>query len=128
MCCHILTNSEEPTEVEFIMVKIHSAGLFLAGALALVGLTGCEKLEQAANDAVESAKQSAVQALDEARQAGSIEEAKQSADRLLLDAKQQAAGLLQQAGQYLAEETPTQDSVSGSKDDMVADPQPTNDL
>ena len=110
------------------MAKIHSTGLFLVGALALVGLTGCDKLEQAANDAVETAKQSAVQALDEARQAGSIEEAKQSADRLLLDAKQQAAGLLQQASQYLAEENPTPESVPASQDETAAEAQPPTDL
>ncbi len=105
------------------MAKIHSAGLLLAGGLTLAGLSGCERLEQAANDAVETAKQSAVQALDEARQAGSIEEARQSADRLLLDAKQQAAGLLDQASRYLAEEAATQENAAAPKQDEAADTQ-----
>ena len=94
------------------MAKSKSAGIFLVGGIALVSLTGCEKLEQAANGAVESAKQSAVKALDEARQAGSIEEARQSADRLLLDAKRQAAGLLEQASQYLSQEQSPQQGVT----------------
>ena len=110
------------------MVKIHSAGLILAGTVALVGLSGCDKLEQAANEAVENAKQSAVQALDEARQAGSIEEAKQSADRLLLDAKQQAAGLLEQASRYLAEETPTRENILAPGNDPAAGTHSLTDL
>jgi vacuolar-type H+-ATPase subunit H len=43
-----------------------------------------------------------VQTLDEVRQADSIEAARQSASQALEDAKQQAAGLLGQAGEYLS--------------------------
>ena len=88
------------------MAKFKAVVLLLAGGFALLGLSGCDRLEQAANEAVEQAKQSAVQAIDEARQAGSLEEARQSADRLLLDAKQQAGGLLDQASRYLTESEP----------------------
>ncbi len=90
------------------MAKFRTASLAVVTLIAVGALSGCDKLEQAANDAVENAKQSAAQALDEARQAGSIEEARQSADRFLLDAKQQAAGLLEQASQYLSESQPVQ--------------------
>ena len=69
------------------MKKFRLAPL-LIGALAITGLAGCEQIEQATND--------------QARQAGSVEEAKQTADNALQDLKQQAAGLLQQASDYLS--------------------------
>jgi hypothetical protein len=67
----------------------------------VVSLTGCEQVEQAANDIVEKAKQSSVQALDEATQTGSIDQA-----------KQKAAGLLSQANEYLSKEQRGQDTGS----------------
>ena len=80
--------------------------MILAGfaIVATIGLTGCEQLGQAATEAVDKAKQTAVQTLDEARQAGSVEEARQTADQALQDLRGQAAGLLQQASQYLSQE------------------------
>ena len=84
------------------MKKFNSATLVLIGGISVVSLTRCEQVEQAANDAVEKAKQSAVQALNEATQTGSIDQAKQSANQALLEAKQKAAGLLGQASEYLA--------------------------
>lgn len=83
----------------------------LIGGIAIVALSGCEQLEQAATSAVDEARQTAVEAIDEARQAGSVEEAKQSADNALDEVRQQAAGLLQQASDFLAGEKPAQDEV-----------------
>ena len=76
----------------------------LLGGIAIIGLTGCEKLEQAAAEAVEQARQSATQAIDEVRQAGSLEEATQAATRALEAARQNAAGLLDQTRQQLSED------------------------
>ena len=84
------------------MSKFNSTTLLLVASVALVGLTGCEQVEQAANDVVEEAKQAAVQALDEAQQAGSIDQAKETANQVLQEAWQQAAGLLGQASEYLS--------------------------
>ncbi len=85
----------------------------LFGSIAMIGLTGCEQLEQAANDAVEKAKQSAVQGLEEVMQSGSVDEAKQSASEALKEAKQGAAGLLEQASRYLSDDGQAQE-VEGS--------------
>lgn len=52
-----------------------------------MSLSGCEQAEQAANAAIEKAKQSAVQVLDEATQSGSMEQAKQSANQIIDDAR-----------------------------------------
>lgn len=78
----------------------------------MAGLTGCERIEQAANDAVEKAKQSAVQVLDEATQSGSIDQAKQSANQVLLETKQKAADLIGQASEYLSKDGQEQDVES----------------
>lgn len=83
---------------------MNSATLLLIGGISVVCLTGCDQMEQATNNAVEKAKQSAVQALDEARQSGSIDQVKQSANQALIEARQTAAGLLGQASEYLAAE------------------------
>jgi hypothetical protein len=91
------------------MKKFNSKTLLLIGGISVVGLTGCERLEQAANDALEKAKQSAVQVLDEAGQSGSIDQAKQSANQVLLETKQTATGLLGQASEYLSQDPQTQD-------------------
>jgi hypothetical protein len=71
------------------MKKCNSKTLLLIGGISVVGLTGCERLEQAANDAVEKAKQ--------------------SANQVLLEAKQTAAGLLGQASEYLSQDPQMQD-------------------
>ena len=52
-------------------------------------LTGCEQLEQAANDTINQTKQTAAQALYEARQSASIDKAEQSADPVLQVVRQQ---------------------------------------
>ena len=91
------------------MRTIRTITFLLIGGIALIGLSGCEQVEQAANDAVEKAKQSAVQALDEAKQTGSIDEARQSATQALQEAKQAAAGILGQASDYLANDQQAQD-------------------
>ena len=88
----------------------------IIGAVAIVGLSGCDQLEQAATEAVDKARQTAVNTLDEARQAGSIEEAKQSADNALQDVRQQAAGLLQQASDLLSGNAPAQDEMQPGAD------------
>ena len=80
----------------------------LIGAIAITGLAGCEQIEQATNEAVDKARQTAVETLDQARQAGSVEEAKQTADNAFQDLKRQAAGLLQQASDYLSGNEPAQ--------------------
>lgn len=87
------------------MSKFNSTTLLLVASVALVGLTGCEQVEQAANDVVEKAKQAAVLALDEAQQSGSIDQAKETANQVL----QEAAGLLGQASEYLSRDQQGQD-------------------
>lgn len=74
----------------------------LIGGIAVTALSGCEQVEQAATEAADKARQTAVQTLDEARQAGSVEQAAQSADKAVQELKQQAAGLLKQASDYLS--------------------------
>ena len=76
----------------------------LSAAMALLFLTGCEQLEQAKNDTIEKAKHTAIKALEEVKSSGSIEQAKESANQVLIDAKKAAAGLLNQAGKYLEED------------------------
>ena len=90
------------------MKKLNPPTMLLVCGVFVAGLAGCERLEQAATDAVDNAKQSAVQALDEIRQANSIEEAKQSAHEALQSTRQKAAGLLDEASGYLAGEQPPQ--------------------
>ena len=96
------------------MANVKSATLVLIGAAAAVGLTGCERMEQAASDVVEKAKQSAVEAIDQTRQSGSIENVTQSADGVLLEVKQQAAGLLDQASRYLRQGQPENPGTSAA--------------
>ena len=98
-----------------IMSKTKLTSL-IVGAVAIIGLSGCDQLEQAATEAVDKAKQTAVNTLDEARQAGSIEEAKQSADNALQDVRQQAAGLLQQASEILSGTQPAPDEMPPGAD------------
>lgn len=83
----------------------------LIGGIAIIGLSGCEQLEQAATEAVENARQTAVQTLDEASRAGSVEEAKQTAGNALQDIRQQASGLLRQASDYLSGQQPMQNDT-----------------
>jgi len=91
------------------MRRVNSATMLLVGSIALVGLTGCEQAQQAANEVVDKARQAAVQALNEAQQSGSIEQARESANQVLHEAKQQAAGLLGQASDYLSSDQPGQE-------------------
>jgi vacuolar-type H+-ATPase subunit H len=102
------------------MKKLNPAMLLLIGGISVIGLTGCEQVEQAANDAVKKAKQTAVQALAEATQTGSIDQGKQSANQTLLDAKQKAAGLLGQASEYLSEDQQEQEVGIASEQDTAA--------
>ena len=99
------------------MNKLKSTTLLLIGGISVVSLTGCEQIEQAKNTAVEKAKASAVQILDEARQAESIDDVKQSANRAMQDAKQSAAGLLGQASDYLSNQPQEQDTANTSGTD-----------
>lgn len=92
------------------MSKFNSTTLLLVASVALVGLSGCEQVEQAANDVVEKAKQATVLALDEAHQSGSIDQAKETANQVLPEARQQAAGLLGQASEYLSRDQQGQDA------------------
>jgi thioredoxin-like negative regulator of GroEL len=95
------------------MSKFNSTTLLLVASVALVGLSGCEQVEQAANDVVEKAKQATVLALDEAHQSGSIGQAKETANQVLQEARQQAAGLLGQASEYLSRDQQGQDDGGG---------------
>lgn len=102
------------------MKKLKSTTLLLIAGISVTGLTGCEQMEQAANVAVEKARESAVQIIDETRQSGSIDEARQSANQALQEARQTAAGLLGQASEYLSEKPQVQESV----DKPATDPAP----
>ena len=51
------------------MTKLNLVTLFLIGSIPVVSLTGCEQMEQTANDAMEKAKQSAAQVLDDSNKA-----------------------------------------------------------
>lgn len=103
------------------MKQINSATLLLFGGISVVSLTGCDQIEQATNNAVENAKQSAVQVVDEVRQAGSIDQAKQSAKQALTEARQTAAGLLGQASEYLADDHQEQDAGTPPEKDGPAE-------
>ncbi len=82
------------------------AGTLLMGTIGAFALTGCEQLDQAAADAADQARQSAGQLLEDARQARSIDDARQVADDALLEAREQAAGLLQRASEFLSTAPP----------------------
>ncbi len=92
-----------------------SAGTLLLGAVAVFALSGCEQIDQAAADAVETARTSAGQLLEDASQARSIDDARQVADDALVEAREQAAGLLQRASEFLST-TP-----DGSPDDRAGE-------
>ena len=79
-----------------------SAGTLLLGVVAVFALSGCEKIDQAATDAVEKARTSAGQVLEDASRARSLDDARQVADDALLEARDQAASLLQQACEFLS--------------------------
>ena len=89
------------------MARVSRTVMMFVGGGALLALTGCERIEQAATDAVEQAKQSATQVLEEATQTGSIEDAAQAADQVLLETRQQAAELLEQMSNYLSVDRPS---------------------
>ena len=91
------------------MRKLNATILLLVGSVALVGLSGCEQVEQATNGVVEKARQAAVQVLDEAQQSGSIDQARETANQALSEARRLAAGLLGQASEYLTQDQPGED-------------------
>ncbi len=74
----------------------------IVGVVAVLSLSGCEQIDQAAADAVDQARTSAGQLLEDASQARSVEEARQVADDALVEARERAAGLLQQASDFLS--------------------------
>ena len=90
------------------MIPVRKPALLFTGLLAIVALSGCERIQQAADSAVEQARQTTMQAIDEASQAGSIDEARQTAVDALQQFRQQASGLLDEASGYLQPETPPQ--------------------
>lgn len=83
------------------MKQPKSIYMLLFGAVAVLGLSGCEQVEQAASQALQDARQSATQVLEDASQSGSLEQARQSASEALNEARQAAAGLLGEASEYL---------------------------
>ena len=99
------------------MMKFKASFLSLAAGMALLLLTGCDQLEQAKNDTLEKAKQTAIAALQEATQSGSIGQAEESASQVLIDAKKAAAGLLDQAGKYLEQDTQDQKPGNTSEEE-----------
>ena len=88
----------------------------LFGSLALVTLSGCERLEQAAAEAVEQARQSTAEVLQEAARTGSLESARQQADEALQEARQKAAGMLGAASQYLGGQPPAGEAGAPTDD------------
>ena len=88
------------------MIKPMPTIALLLGSLSLATLAGCERLEQAATEAVEHARQSTAEVLDEAARTGSLESAKQKASEALQEAKRKAAGMLGEASGYLDGPTP----------------------
>ena len=99
------------------MNKLKSPTLLLFGGISVVSLTGCEQIEQAKNTAVENAQTSAVQLLDKARQAESIDDVKQLANRAMQDAKQSAAEILGQASENLSNQPQKQNTANTSGSD-----------
>ena len=79
-----------------------STGRLLLGAVVVFALAGCEQVDQAAADALEKARTSAGQLLEDASQARSIDDARQVADDALVEAREQAAGLPQRASEFLS--------------------------
>jgi hypothetical protein len=103
------------------MRKFKLTFLSLLAAMALLFLTGCEQLEQAKNGTIENAKQTAIKALEEVTSSGSIEQTKESANQVLIDAKKATAGLLDQAVKYFE-----QDETSGQKPEAIPKAEPTS--
>ena len=98
-------------------LKTGSTGALLVGVVTLFALSGCDQIDQAVTDAVEKAKTSAGQLLEDASQARSIDDARQVADDALVEAREQAAGLLEQASDFLST-APDQaiDDATGAED------------
>lgn len=86
------------------MKKFKPLAASLFAGLVLLGLTGCDRINQAATEAVEQARKSVIQVLDEAQQSGSLEHARQAVSETLIEARQQAAGHLDEAIEYLLQE------------------------
>jgi vacuolar-type H+-ATPase subunit H len=93
------------------MNKIYPAILLLVGG---IGLGGCGQVEQAANEAIEKAKQTATRALEDARQSGSIDQVREAANQALHDARQQAAGLPGHASEVLAQDPREQNALQST--------------
>jgi len=98
------------------MKNIYPAILLLLGGIAL---GGCGQVEQAANEAIEKAKQTATQALEDARQSGSIDQLRESTHQALNDARQQAAELLGQASEALAQDPHEQDALQSTTENTA---------
>ena len=92
--------------------------LLLAGGISMLALTGCEQLEQKAADMVEQTKQNAAQTLDEIRQAGSIEEAAQTATDAFQKSKD---GLLNEVQDLIQGESVSQKNEQASKENAATD-------
>lgn len=88
-----------------MMNRFKSICISITAAMALIILTGCEQIEQVKTDTLEKAKQSASRMLNEAGQSPSIEQAKESANQVLIESKKAAADLLDQASQYLDQQS-----------------------
>jgi hypothetical protein len=61
------------------------------GRVGVIGLTACGHACRAASEVIEKAKQTAALALYEARQSGSVDQARESLNQVLDNARQQAA-------------------------------------
>lgn len=94
------------------MNNFKTSTLLLIGSISLFSLSSCEQVEQATNTAIDKAKQSSAQVVDEATQNDSLEKAKQSASQALDGARQKAADLLGQASEFLSEDQHKQDIES----------------
>ena len=80
----------------------------LLGSLSITTLAGCDRIEQAAAEAVEQARQSTAEVIDEAVRPGSLQQATQNAQEALQEAQQKAADMLGTASDYLADEAPAE--------------------
>ena len=100
------------------MSRYKSISLSLLAAMALLFLTGCEQIEQAKNDTIENAKQTALKAIEDVTAISSIEEAKESASQILTETKKATAGLLDQASKHL--DPDAQENKSDSSSDLLS--------
>ena len=87
------------------MIKPMPTIALLLGSFSLATLAGCERIEQAATEAVEHAART-----------GSLESARQKASEALQEAKQKAVGMLGEASEYLATEPPAGNTEAPADD------------